>query len=91
MVVVAHHDVSMQHPHATVRRPEQRRLKGFTTAPLGKEVLAVVPPADDVLQSPRQFNAFLARHDLTLPPSQTSNNAKNLGLTPLFACPLFAC
>ncbi len=62
VVVVAHHDVSMQQPAATLARLEQSRLKGLATAPLREEVLAVVPPADDVIDRPRELDSALPRH-----------------------------
>jgi len=66
VVVVTHHDVSMQQPAATLARLEQRRLKGLATTPLREEVLAVVPQADDVIDRPRELDSALSRHGDTI-------------------------
>lgn len=63
MVVVAHDHIGIELPPAALRRFKDRALKGFPRLVVSKEVLAVVPAADDMVNGSWILDALLTWHE----------------------------
>ncbi len=62
MIMITHYHISMQFPLTTLCNFKQRLFKRPSTFSYGKQILAIVPPRDDMIRRSRVFNSNFASH-----------------------------